>query len=175
MISNLQYAFEPQINMSNDPWAQEVVSNKEDLKYVAECLGFQLELDENGKPLTAFKTGDMGPWRGWVAIDLNEDMRQRRATVYFAKGPELDGNGHILAETLMDGYQLSHGLYWFKEKYGFATNLEQNWEALQKMRCDRGMAYQDRSPKLPKRKEVTEPIDSTKKCSRLYHLDQNRH
>ncbi|TIE15360.1 esterase, partial [Legionella pneumophila] len=95
----LQYAFKPQISMTKDPWAQEVVPDKENLKYVAECLGFQLEVDENGKPLTAFKTGDMGPWRGWVAIDLNEDIKQRRATVYFAKGPESDGNGHILAET----------------------------------------------------------------------------
>ncbi|CZI42149.1 TPA: serine hydrolase [Legionella pneumophila] len=164
----LQYAFKPQISMTKDPWAQEVVPDKENLKYVAECLGFQLEVDENGKPLTAFKTGDMGPWRGWVAIDLNEDIKQRRATVYFAKGPESDGNGHILAETLMDGYQLRHGLYWFKEKYGFATGLEKDWETSQKVRCARGMEYQDKSPRLPKlEEEVTESIDSTQKMFQI--------
>lgn len=164
----LQYAFQPQISMTEDPWAQEVVPDKKNLKYVAECLGFQLEVDENGKPLTAFKTGDMGPWRGWVAIDLNEDPMKRRATVYFAKGPEPDGNGHILAEALMDGYQLKHGLYWFKEKYGFATGLEKDWESSQKVRCARGMGYQDKSPGLPKpEKEVTEPIDSTQKMFEL--------
>lgn len=158
----LQYAFKPRIRMTEDPWAIETVLDKEDLEHVAECLGFQLEVDEKGKPLTAFKTGDMGPWRGWVAIDLNEDIKQRRATVYFARGPEHDGNGHILAETLMSGYQLKHGLNWFKEKYGFATGLEKDWEASQKERCARGMGYQEKSPRLPKPGEgITESIDST--------------
>ncbi|QDP71462.1 beta-lactamase family protein [Legionella israelensis] len=163
----LQYAFQPQIRMTRDPWAQEVVPNKEDLKYVAECLGFQLEIDENGKSLSAFKTGDMGQWRGWVTIDLNEDREQRKATVYFAKGPEPDGNGHILAKTLMDGYQLEHGFYWFKEKYGFSTGIEEeeeNWEFSQKMRCARGMEYQDKSPRVTNLKEeVANSIDSTQK------------
>ncbi len=160
----LQYAFKPQIIMTQDPWAQAVVPNKKALEYVAECLGFQLEIDKNGKPLSAFKTGDMGPWRGWVTIDLNEDIKQRKATVYFAKGPEPDGNGHMLAETLMAEYQLEHGLYWFREKYGFSTGLEENWESAQKMRCTRGMGYQDESPRLA--------IDSTQKDStqKMLHL-----
>ncbi len=164
----LQYTFKPQISMANDPWARETVTAKKDLAHVAECLGFQLEVDENGEPITAFKTGDMGPWRGWVAIDLSKDIKQRRATVYFAKGPEPDGNGHVLAETLMEGYQLKHGLNWFKEKYGFATGLEESWEASQKLRCDRGMAYQEKSPRLPNPEErVTPSVDSTKKMVQL--------
>ncbi|HHF7374181.1 serine hydrolase [Legionella bozemanae] len=164
----LQYAFNPQIRMTQDPWAKETVSDPRDLKYVAECLGFQLEVDENGKPLTAFKTGDMGPWRGWVAIDLTGDLKERKATVYFAKGPD-EGNGHILAETLIKPYfQLEHAMRWFKEKYGFATGWEENWEALQKVRCMRGMSYQEQSPKLPAPKEeVTAPIDSPQKMARL--------
>lgn len=164
----LQYAFNPQIRMTQDPWAKATVSDHQDLKYVAECLGFQLEVDENGKPLTAFKTGDMGPWRGWVAIDLTGDLKERKATVYFAKGPS-EGNGHILAETLIKPYfQLEHAMRWFKEKYGFATGWEENWEALQNVRCNRGMHYQEQSPKISQSpEEVTGPIDSTKKMFQL--------
>lgn len=164
----LHYAFNPQIRMTQDPWAKETVSNHRDLKYVAECLGFQLEVDENGKPLTAFKTGDMGPWRGWVAIDLTDDLQERKATVFFAKGPD-EGNGHILAETLIKPYfQLEHAMRWFKEKYGFATGWEENWEALQKVRCRRGMSYQEQSPKVSQStEEVTAPRDSTQKMSHL--------
>ncbi|WP_115703207.1 serine hydrolase domain-containing protein [Legionella sainthelensi] len=165
----LHYAFMPQIRMTQDPWAKEMVANQSDLKFVAECLGFQLEIDENGKPLTAFKTGDMGPWRGWVAIDLNDDLKERKATVYFAKGPDPDGNGHILAETLIKpNFQLDHGIKWFKEKYGFATGWEENWEALQQVRCKRGMNYQEQSPTLPQpEKEMIEPIDSIQKMLQL--------
>ncbi|KTC92240.1 serine hydrolase domain-containing protein [Legionella cincinnatiensis] len=165
----LQYAFNPQISMTQDPWAKEMVSNQSDLKYVAECLGFQLEVDEYGKPLTAFKTGDMGPWRGWVAIDLSDDVKERKATVYFAKGPEPDGNGHILAESLIKPhFQLDHGIKWFKEKYGFATGWEENWEDLQHVRCKRGMHYQEQSPKLPQsEKEIIKPIDSIQKMLQL--------
>ncbi|KTD42248.1 serine hydrolase [Legionella parisiensis] len=164
----LQYTFNPQIWMTQDPWAKETVSDHRDLKYVAECLGFQLEVDKNGKPLTAFKTGDMGPWRGWVAIDLTGDIKERKATVYFAKGPG-EGNGHILAETLIKPYfQLEHAMRWFKEKYGFATGWEKNWEALQTVRCMRGISYQEQSPKLSASKEeVTAPIDSTQKMIQL--------
>ncbi|KTD53546.1 putative secreted esterase [Legionella santicrucis] len=165
----LQYAFNPQIHMTQDPWAKKMVSNQSDLKYVAECLGFQLEVDEYAKPLTAFKTGDMGPWRGWVAIDLSDDLKERRATVYFAKGPDPDGNGHILAEALIKpNFQLDHGMKWFKEKYGFATGWEENWEALQQIRCNRGIHYQEQSPKLPQsEKEVIKPIDSIQKMLQL--------
>jgi len=164
----LQFAFAPQISMTQDPWAQAVVPNKERLTYVAECLGFQLEVDGDGNPLTAFKTGDMGPWRGWVAIDLAQDMNLRKATVYFAKGPELDGNGHVLAETLLADYQLTHGLYWFREKYGFATGLEEHWEAAQKARCSRGMGYQDQSPRVTNQKEeLNNVVDSTQKMFQL--------
>ncbi|KTD72575.1 serine hydrolase domain-containing protein [Legionella tucsonensis] len=164
----LHYAFNPQILMTQDPWAKETVSDHRDLKYVAECLGFQLEVDENGKPLTAFKTGDMGPWRGWVAIDLTGDLQKRKATVFFAKGPD-EGNGHILAETLIKPYfQLEHAMRWFKEKYGFATGWEENWEALQKVRCIRGMSYQEQSPKVSQSiEEVTAFSDSTQK---MFHL-----
>ncbi|PWY57660.1 hypothetical protein DGG96_00765 [Legionella qingyii] len=42
----LQYAFEPQIRMSQDRWAKETVSDATALNYLAECLGFQLEIDE---------------------------------------------------------------------------------------------------------------------------------
>ncbi|WP_454780785.1 serine hydrolase [Legionella sp. WA2022007384] len=140
----LQYAFQQQIRMTQDPWAKEVVPEKSHLNYVAECLGFQLELDEQGRPLTAFKTGDMGPWRGWVAIDLSADLKDRRATVYFAKGPGHDGNGHILAETLIKPYfQLEHAFNWFKEKYGFATKLEENWQEKQQERFDRVEYYME--------------------------------
>lgn len=166
----LQYAFQPQIRMTQDPWAKETVSDENDLKYVAECLGFQLEIDENGKPLTAFKTGDMGPWRAWVAIDLSDDLKERRATVYFTKGPN-EGNGHILADTVIKPhFQLNHGLRWFKEKYGFATGIEENWQHLQETRLERGADYQKRSPKLPRAQEKS-PNSSTQQMLQQMHFN----
>lgn len=73
----LQYAFKPQIRMTQDPWAKATVSDHRDLKYVAECLGFQLEVDGDGKPFTAFKTGDMGPWRGWGRNRFKQKGKQQ--------------------------------------------------------------------------------------------------
>lgn len=170
--AKLQYAFKPQISMTQDPWAKETVPDSEDLKYVAECLGFQLELDEKGKPLTAFKTGDMGPWRGWVVIDLSENIQERRATVYFAKGPS-EGNGHILAETLIKPYfRLEHSLVWFKEKYGFATGVEDKWQHLQKDRFDRAEEYLKNPPQLSKPTENSNgPVDSTTQMLHQMHIN----
>jgi CubicO group peptidase (beta-lactamase class C family) len=123
MISHdnvLRDAFSPRIDMTHDRWAIGLGVSGEDLERVAWGLGWGLELDEKGKPIRAYHSGDMDKYRAWVVIDLNDSPENNKARVYFANS----NNGHILADEIISPTgELEHALNYFFKKYGFSRTI----------------------------------------------------
>lgn len=114
----LQYAFQPVVFMTRDRWAKRQKVPLEDLLHVAWGLGWGLEIDDHGKAIRAYHSGDMNEWRAWVAMDL----KKRTAIVYFSNSH----NGHLLVDQIISPtIKLEHALNYFFQKYGFARNLEE--------------------------------------------------
>ncbi len=126
----LQEAFKPQISLQKDQWALDMGVSDNDTKHLEWGLGFGLELDDAGKVTSAFHTGDMDQWRGWVAMD----MKSKSGVVYFANGNESlnhsgHGYGHVLAELIVKPVvELKHTFNWFFQKFGLARNVEPGWK-----------------------------------------------
>lgn len=126
----MQSAFRPRVQMTRDQWAIARSVDESDLSHVAWGLGIGLELDDTGKAITAFHTGDMNQWRAWVAMDLES----KSGTVYCANGQDdRHAYGHVLSETIMpDEIELKHAMNWFYKKYGFARDTSEGWESNEK-------------------------------------------
>ncbi len=113
---NLQYMFQPVVDMTRDDWAIREHVPQEDLEHTAWGFGFGVQTDETGKPVRAYHSGDMNEWRAWTAMDLET----KRAVVFFANSH----NGHILAEQIVSPeVELDHASRYFFTKYGFAKNV----------------------------------------------------
>ena len=127
----LQEAFRPQISLTEDQWAIDRKVKENDMQHLAWGLGLGLELDDAGDVTTAFHTGDMNQWRGWVAMDV----KAKSAVVYFANGDDTKnksghGYGHVLADVIVSPeVKLTHALDWFFPKFGFSRNVEPGWKA----------------------------------------------
>ena len=84
---------------------------EEDRQHLAWGLGLGLQLDDTGEVTTAFHSGDMNQWRGWVAMDV----KAKSAVVYFANGDDAkngsgQGYGHVLADLIVSPeVELTHG------------------------------------------------------------------
>lgn len=129
----LTYAFEPVIQMMekdgkiNDKWAHALKVSPNDMKHIASGLGWDLETNDQDKVIRAYKTGDMDPWRGQVAIDFEK----KTVTVFFANSK----NGHLLADHIISpNIELKHGFNYFFPKFGFARKIENDWEKKEKER-----------------------------------------
>ncbi|MDX2346985.1 MAG: serine hydrolase [Legionella sp.] len=121
----LQEAFKPAVSLTKDQWAQDMGVAEGDLQHLAWGLGLGLQLDDDKNAVTAFHSGDMNQWRGWVAMDLSNQS----AVVYFANG----SNGHVLADVIVSPeVELKHGRDWFFKKFGFASNVEPGFEQNEK-------------------------------------------
>ena len=126
----LQEAFRPQILLTEDQWAIDMGVSEEDRQHLAWGLGIGLQLDDAGEVTTAFHSGDMNQWRGWVAMDVKE----KSAVIYFANGDDTKngyghGYGHVLADVIIaPEVKLGHGLDWFFKKFGFSRNVEPGWK-----------------------------------------------
>lgn len=127
----LQEAFRPAIPLTKDQWAIDMGVAEEDRQHLAWGLGLGLQLDDTGEVTTAFHSGDMNQWRGWVAMDVKE----KSAVVYFANGSDAKngsghGYGHVLADAIVaPEVELTHGLDWFFQKFGVSRDVEPGWKA----------------------------------------------
>ncbi len=104
---------------ANDRWGHAFVLD-DDMKRVACGLGWDLETNEKGEVIRAYKTGDMNQWRGQVAIDFEKNT----VIVYFSNSR----NGHILADQIITpNVELKHGHNYFYNKFGFARKIEKDY------------------------------------------------
>lgn len=139
----LQEAFRPAISLTKDQWAIDMGVAEEDRQHLAWGLGLGLQLDDTGEVTTAFHSGDMNQWRGWVAMDL----KAKSAVVYFANGDDAKngsghGYGHVLADVIVSPeVELTHGLDWFFQKFGVSRNVEPGWKAKEETDTARIEAY----------------------------------
>ena len=119
---SVNFAFQPLIFMTHDDWAQRVDVALDDLKHVAWGLGIALQTNDQGKPVSAFHTGDMNSWRAVTALNLAND----RVAVLCSNG----SNGHMLIEQMLspDDFALTHSLNFFFTKFGFARNIKNDYE-----------------------------------------------
>lgn len=125
-VKMMKEAFRPVLFMMgkngkiNDTWAHEFVSAK-DMKHIACGLGWDLETNDKGEVIRAYKTGDMNQWRSQVAIDFEKQT----AIVYFANSR----SGHILADQIITpNVDLKHGHNYFFQKFGFARDIESDYD-----------------------------------------------
>lgn len=127
----LQEAFRPAISLTEDQWAIDMGVSEEDRQHLAWGLGLGLQLDDTGEVTTAFHSGDMNQWRGWVAMDVKE----KSAVIYFANGSDAKngsghGYGHVLADVIVDPeVKLKHVLNWFFQKFGVSRDVNPGWKA----------------------------------------------
>lgn len=126
----LQEAFRPAISLTEDQWAIDMGVSEKDRQHLAWGLGLGLQLDDAGEVTTAFHSGDMNQWRGWVAMDVKE----KSAVIYFANGNDSKngyghGYGHVLADIIISPeVKLTHGLDWFFKKFGLSRTVEPEWK-----------------------------------------------
>ena len=126
----MQQAFVRQISLAQDnqklsgetnPAAEHVdIKVKERLAW---GLGLGLELDETGKAVKAFHTGDMNQFRAQTALDLEK----KSCIVYFANAHnDLEANGHVLGPLIVTPkIPIDYAHTWFYSKFPFALNIDQ--------------------------------------------------
>ncbi len=134
----LQYAFEPQelqgiaeshtCLAGKDGWARREGVSPHALQKVGYGLGMALQLNDEGKAIRAYHTGDMNQYRTCVGVDLEE---HGLTTVCFANGE----NGHLLIEpVIMPNVKLKEGMDVFFGKFPFARKvkeLQPDWREAQ--------------------------------------------
>lgn len=124
----MQEAFEPQISLIKD---NQIYPSGESAQHVdikvkerlAWGLGLGLELDETGKPVKAFHTGDMNQFRAQMALDLEK----KSCIVYFANAHnDSDANGHVLGPLIITPkIPIDYAHTWFYSKFPFAFKIDQ--------------------------------------------------
>ncbi|KTD50974.1 serine hydrolase domain-containing protein [Legionella quateirensis] len=124
----MQEAFEPQISLIKD---NQIFPSGESAKYVdtkvkerlAWGLGLGLELDETGKAVKAFHTGDMNQFRAQMALDLEK----KSCIVYFSNADkDLEANGHVLGPLIITPkIPVDYAHTWFYSKFPFALHIDQ--------------------------------------------------
>jgi hypothetical protein len=121
----VQDAFTTKVSLTNDPWAVRECVSPTALEHLAGGYGWGLEKNDAGDVIGAFHTGDMGPWRAGVQLDLIK----KNVTVFFTKSTY--ENGHVLQEQV---FGRSYALDYFFDKYKFARNpdeLQSDWREKQ--------------------------------------------
>lgn len=83
-------------------------------------LGWGLEKTTDG--MMAFHWGDVGDYKGFVAINLEKQT----AVVYFANS----WNGLAVAQDIVSATvgDLSHGFKYLYDKFGFKNHKQENWK-----------------------------------------------
>lgn len=124
----MQEAFEPQISLIKD---NQIFPSGESAEHVdikvkerlAWGLGLGLELDETGKTVKAFHTGDMNQFRAQMALDLEK----KSCIVYFSNADkDLKANGHVLGPLIITPkIPIDYAHTWFYSKFPFALHIDQ--------------------------------------------------
>ena len=126
----MQQAFVSQISLTQDnqrlPGESNPAAEHVDMKIkerLAWGLGLGLELDETGKAVKAFHTGDMNQFRAQMALDLEK----KSCIVYFSNAnKDLEANGHVLGPLIITPkIPLDYAHTWFYSKFPFAFNVKQ--------------------------------------------------
>lgn len=126
----MQQAFVKQISLAHDnqrlPGETNPAAEHVDIKvkeHLAWGLGLGLELDETGKEVKAFHTGDMNRFRAQTALDLDK----KSCIVYFANAyNDKEANGHILGPLIITPkIPINYAHTWFYSKFPFALNADQ--------------------------------------------------
>lgn len=126
----MQQAFVSQISLTQDnqklPGETNPAAEHVDIKvkeHLAWGLGLGLELDETGKTVKAFHTGDMNQFRAQMALDLEK----KSCIVYFANAHnDLEANGHVLGPLIITPkIPVDYAHTWFYSKFPFALNVDQ--------------------------------------------------
>lgn len=126
----MQQAFVRQISLTQDnqrlPGESNPAAEHVDIKVkerLAWGLGLGLELDETGKAVKAFHTGDMNQFRAQTALDLEK----KSCIVYFANAnSDLQANGHVLAPLIIKPkIPIDYAHTWFYSKFPFALKPDQ--------------------------------------------------
>lgn len=126
----MQQAFVRQISLTQDnqrlPGESNPAAEHVDMKVkerLAWGLGLGLELDETGKAVKAFHTGDMNQFRAQTALDLEK----KSCIVYFANAHnDLEANGHVLGPLIITPkIPVDYAHTWFYSKFPFALNVDQ--------------------------------------------------
>lgn len=130
-------AFEPDISMNKDKWAHDFDIPEIHLSHLASGLTWELETNDFGVPIRAYKTGDMDLWRAWAAIDFAEGNES--AIIYFSNSE----NGHLLANQIVfPNVPLEHAPSFFFKKWGFAKERESDWKVKERERIQEIIAYE---------------------------------
>lgn len=124
----MQEAFKPQISLIKD---NQIFPSGESAEHVdikvkerlAWGLGLGLELDETGKAVKAFHTGDMNQFRAQMALDL----KKKSCIVYFSNANnDLQANGHVLGPLIITPkIPVDYAHTWFYSKFPFALHIDQ--------------------------------------------------
>jgi len=126
----MQQAFVRQISLTQDnqrlPGESNPAAEHVDMKVkerLAWGLGLGLELDETGKAVKAFHTGDMNQFRAQMALDLEK----KSCIVYFANAHnDLEANGHVLGPLIITPkIPVDYAHTWFYSKFPFVLNVDQ--------------------------------------------------
>ena len=126
----MQQAFVGQISLAQDhqrlPEETNPAAEHVDIKvkeHLAWGLGLGLELDETGKAVKAFHTGDMNQFRSQMALDLED----KSCVVYFSNAHnDEEANGHVLGPLIITPkIPVDYAHTWFYSKFPFALNVDQ--------------------------------------------------
>lgn len=114
----LREAFIPNISLTTDYWAKQLEVADNVLTHLAWGLGVGLELDDKGKAITAYHSGDMSEWRAFFAANL-----ETKEICVFMVNSE---HGLLLADPIFEdsNIHLQNASDHFFQKYGFNRTLE---------------------------------------------------
>src|SRR3990167_2494579 len=113
---HVQEAFTCKVSMRDDPWAVRENIPIPTLNHLAWGYGWGLELDDDGRVISAFHTGDMNEWQAGVKLDLISES----VTVFLSKSTY--GNGHLLQDQV---FGRSYALDYFFDKFKFARTVDE--------------------------------------------------
>ena len=118
-----KYLTTPVVKLTRDGWARAVEIKDERLKNLAWGYGLGLQL-EQGEVTAVFHNGDMNQWRAVLTMN----PKTKTGAVFFSNSH----NGDVLTSEMTKGIiDARASCDYMRDKFGFAMEVETNWEANQ--------------------------------------------